>query len=375
MLFIIHYSYYPDAASTNRILSYLSGLSKNNLPTTVFFLVPDNKKNKMNKVFDNIEIEYCWDKYYLQGILRFISIFLYLYKIKKRVIKGDIVYAYNVPWFLTLFKKDGVKIYSEKTEHPSCALSGGRFLQTSLKKHIKICKKLNGLFVISSSLKNYYCEQGLDNSKIHILNMTVDTARFYGLKKQKKFNRCVVYCGHGTNNKDGVDILIKSFKIVVSKYPDFKLHIIGAKPSRGDASGNLELVEQLELNNHVIFDGLKSASDIPQILVNADILALARPDSLQAQNGFPTKLGEYLLSKNPVVITNVGDIPLFLKNEESAMIAMNNDVNDFASKLIWLIENPEQAKKIGEKGADIANQFFKAEYITKKMIIHMGLEI
>ena len=63
-------------------------------------------------------------------------------------------------------------------------------------------------------------------------------------------------------------------------------------------SGNLELIENLGVKNSVIFTGIVSAAEIPQILKNATVLALDRPDSLQAQCGFPTKLGEYLLTEN-----------------------------------------------------------------------------
>ena len=67
------------------------------------------------------------------------------------------------------------------------------------------------------------------------------------------------------------------------------------------------------MKDSIVFTGIVSAADIPQILKNAAVLALDRPDSLQAQCGFPTKLGEYLLTENPVIVTKVGDIPLFLE--------------------------------------------------------------
>ena len=42
------------------------------------------------------------------------------------------------------------------------------------------------------------------------------------------------------------------------------------------------------------------------------MLVLARPDNIQAKGGFPTKLGEYLATGNPVVVTKVGEIPNYL---------------------------------------------------------------
>ena len=111
-----------------------------------------------------------------------------------------------------------------------------------------------------------------------------------------------------------------------------------------------------------------SAAEIPQILKNATVLALDRPDSLQAQCGFPTKLGEYLLTENPVVVTKVGDIPLFLKDGETALLAEERNPHEFSSKLLWALEHPAEAIEIGKAGAQVAMREFNYLNETKKII-------
>ena len=111
------------------------------------------------------------------------------------------------------------------------------------------------------------------------------------------------------------------------------------------------------------------AEAIPQLLMNAEVLALDRPDNLQAKYGFPTKLGEYLLTKNPVVVTAVGDIPKFLKDGVSALIAKPSDAEDFSSKLIWALTHKDEAARIGRAGCSVAmenfNSFTEAQKIVK----------
>lgn len=92
-------------------------------------------------------------------------------------------------------------------------------------------------------------------------------------------------------------------------------------------------MNQLGVQDAVIFTGKVAAEELPNYLVNASILALSRPDSLQARNGFPTKLGEYLATGNPVLVTNVGEIPLFIKHGENGFIAEESNVDDFAKNL------------------------------------------
>lgn len=110
------------------------------------------------------------------------------------------------------------------------------------------------------------------------------------------------------------------------------------------------------------------------MLKNAEVLALDRPDNLQAKYGFPTKLGEYLLTENPVVITSVGDIPKFLKDGVSALIAKPFDSEDFSSKLIWALNNREEAEIIGKNGKDIAVKSFNSFSETRKLVDFIDLK-
>ena len=146
------------------------------------------------------------------------------------------------------------------------------------------------------------------------------------------------------------------------------MYIIGKTPSASDESGNLQLIETLGLKDRVVFTGVVPAADMPQLLTNAAVLALARPDNLQAKNGFPTKLGEYLLTGNPVVVTKVGDIPLFLKDGESALLAEAGNSQEFADKLCWALENPKEAQVIGKNGREVAMQNFNSAIETEKII-------
>ena len=111
-----------------------------------------------------------------------------------------------------------------------------------------------------------------------------------------------------------------------------------------------------------------SSSDMPQMLKDAIILALDRPDNLQAKYGFPTKLVEYLLTGNPVVVTRVGDIPRFIENGVSGMVAEPSNPEDFASKICWLLENKERARAIGEQGKKVAMGCFNNEIEARKII-------
>ena len=79
-------------------------------------------------------------------------------------------------------------------------------------------------------------------------------------------------------------------------------------------------------------------------------------------------MGEYLLTGNPVVITRVGDIPLFLKDKESALMSECGDVDAFAANIKWVIEHPAESIIIGEKGKKVAQESFNYIKESKKML-------
>lgn len=363
-------SYKPNTAETNRLLCFLHGFSELGVDVEMVFLIPDHSKSMIQYEIPLVKVTYMWKSIpitnrYLRQALYDINAFRFVNSLKS----GDTVIVLDRARILfRLFKKNGVRVFHEQTEHPDAY-----HLRTiNNDKYKAEIHKLDGLFVISTALKKYYSEElGVDANKISIVNIMVDSNRFKGIVKQPS-ERYIAYCGTASNNKDGVDELIKAFAITHESHPDVKLYIIGKTPDKEDAVGNLRLIDELGIKDYVVFTGMVQASDMPQLLTNAEVVALDRPDSLQAQHGFPTKLGEYLLSKTPVVVTKVGDIPLFLKDGETGLLAEERNPKEFSEKLNWVLEHPEEASEIGKRGAALAMREFNYLTETKKILMSVS---
>jgi len=348
-------------------MAIVRALSEMGIPTQVVFFAPDKKRNRVKESYPNIEFQYLWDKGYIdiKG-LRNLSSWFYLRKFVRNLKSGDRVYVYSFPELVVaLSKSNNIFVYEERTEHNEASFVCN-IKKTSIPVFLDACRKTSGVIVISQGLKQYYIDNGCHPQRVHVVNMIVDSTRFKDLQKQPS-EPYIAYCGTASNTKDGVDQLIKAFALVVQRHPEYKLYIIGSTPSKKQRFDNYELTKELGIEQNVVFTGVVSAEQMPQILKNATILALDRPDNLQAKYGFPTKLGEYLLTGNPVVITNVGDIPLFLENEKSALIATPDDIEDFANKLCWAIEHPYEANTIGERGRVVAEKSFNYLTETQKL--------
>lgn len=362
-------NYYPNSAPSNRILSYLEAWEKMDVEVTAVFMLPDRNFSHIDRQYNNIKIVYMWDKFPVHNyICHNILLFWYVNSFIKQLKPGDKVYCMGQNYFMSrVIKKAKVDVYQERTENPLIVKLGKGPYKIGLEQYLACCKQLKGMFVISQNLKHFYVENGVEESKMHIVNMTVDPNRFKDISKREK-NKYIAYCGKASNNKDGVDQLIKAFAIVSPKYPDILLYIIGQAPDKNDKDNNAQLAEQLGVADKVVFTGVVPYQEMPQMLTDATILALDRPDNIQAKYGFPTKLGEYLLTGNPVVVTAVGDIPLFIKDGRNGMVANPECPEDFASKIVWLLTHPKEANQIGLKGKETAMMCFNNDVEAKKIV-------
>ena len=370
MIYFLYNSYEPDTALTNRALSYFRSIEAMKVGITVVFFMPDKNKSQLTDDFQYINVKYYWSRYFVNNrYIKNLCYYSYLLHFKASLKEGDIVYIYGSNDILKkLIDVKGVRFFLEITECPEVYMLSSILYRPSLNEHFGLCKKLTGLIVISDALKQYYIAHGVEKDRIHVVNMTVDNTRFDNLLKQKHSDNYIAYCGAASNNKDGVDILLSAFALIHKKHSNIKLYIIGEVLSSTDQSKNSDIIRDNHLEDSVVFTGRVNADMIPQTLVNAQILALARPDNLQAKYGFPTKLGEYLLSCNPVVFTAVGDILRFLKDGESALICEPNNPKAFADKSIWAIEHCEESHKIGFNGSLVAKSQFNSKIETKKLI-------
>lgn len=377
MIYLLADAFVPNTATTNRYLGLAKGLKEQGLDFVNISVKPSRDLYRLDEKTYG-KAKYLW--FGKHSIWSFFNILIYGIHIKI-ISKSDILLRL---FFRSLSKNDiviittpqqvacavennrnGYKIYHERTEHPDVSRRWADDKEHS--KYIEACTRVDGLFVISTSLRDTFVKFGVSQEKIHIINMTVDQSRFEGLMREHT-EPYIAYCGTVTNSKDGVDSLIKSFEIIAKYNKEIKLYIIGPLQNKGDKNSNIELIKKLHLEHRIVLTGMMSADKMPQMLKNAKILVLARPDNLQAKNGFPTKLGEYLLTENPVVITKTGDIPLFLQDGKSAMLAEPGNEQDIAKKILYLLENPSIATEIGKNGKIIALRNFNSKIEARKVI-------
>lgn len=370
-LYVFRDCYQPNTAAINRLMAIIRGFSELEIKTEVFFVRSNCNEDKVTEEYPNVTFNYLWeDKIEKKGKFKYLQQLIWIISILRRIKRGEdlIVFGLTELLFIFVLFSKKINIYHEMTEHPDVVRDTNSKLINLLNEiYLKSCISLKGLFVISTSLKQYFLSIGVSEKRIHIINMIVDPNRFQITQKISHIEKYIAYCGSIINSKDGVDTLIESFNLIASKFDEVKLYIIGKYVFKEDEAKNKMLIDRYCLQGKVVFTGEISMNEMPEMLINAQVLVLARPDNLQAKNGFPTKLGEYLLTKNPVVVTNVGDISLFLKNGVNAYIAEPGNVFDIAEKICQAISNEKESSLIAKNGYDVAIENFNYLKEAKKI--------
>lgn len=373
---------YGTATSTRNMLLF-KGLKEQGLDVTLLSIYPDKNQdpqsNRLSGIYEGVHYQYTlknlhFKKRRVRRMLQMLFSTLRCIRHVKNEAKKQEVVAFiyiNTPLLSFIItrqlRRKNIRILHEVTEFPFL-----RRHNNYLRKKLYLKRtvpKFDKIFVISTALKEYFAEITHPN-RIEILNMFVDLGRFQDSFEPVYDFDYIAYCGSMNTDKDGVPILIEAFSEVIKQYRKLKLVLMGDIQNRPIDINISETIKKLKLENTILFTGYINSTQIPKYLKGAKILALARPDNIQAEGGFPTKLGEYLATGKPVVVTRVGDIPNFISDGINGYLSEPNS-RDFARKIIEILHNYSTASKVGESGRKLAeNKFnYKTEVLKIKKFI------
>ncbi len=376
------YRFPEGMAPTNRIIAYSKGLIENganllvvvfrpteyellNFPTygkiqTLPYIYPFKRKWSKSSI-----LRWIWDRpiSYLKTINYIV--------IENRKEKFDFLFLsfdaiQNLIFFSVILKKLKIKTVFIGDEYP---IPIRHFLKDSLPLWKVISYKVVFRFIdakvlMTQNLSNFFNK--IRVTPTYILSSITDVSRFAEIKLDHKFNqrKYLCYMGNMELAKDNVDLIINAFKLISDRFSDIDLLLFGS-PSFSDYQRLKLTIYNLKLENRVKLMGRVNYNVVPEVLSNAYILVSSQPKTLRASGGFPTKLGEYLSTGVPTILTNVGEISHYITHGEHAWLTKPEDIDDYALKLSFIIENYDLAKEVAEKGRLLVYENFSPKTSTK----------
>jgi len=177
-------------------------------------------------------------------------------------------------------------------------------------------------------------------------------------------NYLIGYVGN-MNVQDGLDILLDIAQHVKSSG---RREVLFTCVGGGTELNKLKkMIEDKGLLDTVHFTGRISDEELLEILSTADVCV--NPDRPSEMNDISTmiKIMEYMALGKPIVQFDSKE-GRFSAQEASLYAGKDDGVADFAAKIIWLLDRPEERKKMGEFGRKRIEESLAWEYSVPKLL-------
>ena len=369
-------------ASTTRIVSYCKGIETYGIKTQVFssvwvrddseiasngyiegvnYIIPhkwNTKKSKIHKVLVD------------KSLMYFKTIKLILKSHKEKPFNYLLIafdqYDLHIKYAFILWLC-GIKLAFITDEYPEPIRKLKPQIPTWMKYTFKLTHKFfKCRILMTNKIKEYY-DNNIYPLPSHIMPSIIDTARFDGVEKKESGRRYMCYMGNFDLKKDNVDNIVKAFALIADRYPDIDLHLYGT-PSATDKETIEKLIKQKSLEERVFIKGRIDYDQVPQTIMNATVLVTSQPQTKRAEGGFPTKMGEYMMTGNPTILTDVGEIHEYIQDGVNAYMVAPCDPESYAKKLAYILDNYDTALDVAKVGKKYILDHFKCENIAYNLV-------
>lgn len=179
----------------------------------------------------------------------------------------------------------------------------------------------------------------------------------------------IFHSGTLYEQKDGICGMLRAFGIAC-KNNECKLHYyLTGELKDSPHSKELErIISEYDIKDRVHFLGYIDAVTLRKYQKNATMAIINKYDTQQNRFCFSTKLSEYLSFSTPVITTTVGEANNYLKDGVNAYVVETHKPELIAEKITHIINNPNEAHRIGKEGYKLTQKEFSCLYQTKRII-------
>jgi glycosyltransferase involved in cell wall biosynthesis len=288
-----------------------------------------------------------------------------LFALRKFVVKNkvEIIHAHSTSFFLAFLLK---------LSCPSLQLiwhdhyGDSEFLSKRPSLALRIILPFfNGIIAVNQNLK-LWAEQKMNFKNVVYLpnfpskeNGVLTNTNLKGIKGKR-----IVSLANLRVQKNHFLLLEVAKKVQIS-HPDWTFHLVG-KDFEDDYSKKIKsLISEFNLEKNVFIYG--SCQDIK------DILELSTIGILTSQSeGLPVALLEYGWYAKPIVVTNVGEIPLLIQNGISGFMVETDSANSFYDSLVKLMDNETLQNDFGKALQKTINNDYSEEGVIDKYFVWLA---
>jgi glycosyltransferase involved in cell wall biosynthesis len=145
-----------------------------------------------------------------------------------------------------------------------------------------------------------------------------------------------------------LEIIMAALAIVAKKFPTIKLMMTGQVKK-----AVLDLARTYGVEQYLHLTGFLPYEELPWHLGCADVFVLPFPDTIYNNGRWPNKILDYMCLGRPTISNPYGDINHLFDEYQIGLLA-DFDPQDFAQKIIGVLENPSLASQLGTNARWVA---------------------
>lgn len=150
-------------------------------------------------------------------------------------------------------------------------------------------------------------------------------------------------------------------KLVKARIPNCKF-IVAGNVLQDDYSIIKEKITQYEISDCISFPGWVRGKEKDNLLSTADIFFLP-----SYNEGMPMSILDAMGYALPIVSTTVGGIPKIVKNQVNGYVCDPGNVNEFAMRIIEILQDKSICKKYGNKSLEIIKESYSLDAHIQKI--------
>jgi len=230
----------------------------------------------------------------------------------------------------------------------------------------KVLNEADAVITASRATFNECSKIVRKTGKVHLVPYGVDIEKFNpsldGSQMKKRLNIDdhvkVVFTLRAHEPKYGIEYLLRAASLLKRKDVIF---VIGGDGSL--SSYHKRLAVDLGIKEKTIFVGKIPHNYVPYYYAMSDIVVVP-----SLQEAFGLVVSEAMACGKPVIGTKVGGIPDQIVDGYNGFLVQPKNSSEIAEKIMWLIDNPEEAKRMGLNGRKIVEEKFDINKRIEKII-------
>jgi glycosyltransferase involved in cell wall biosynthesis len=222
----------------------------------------------------------------------------------------------------------------------------------------------------SEAVRKKLIDQGIGNRKISVVYNGLDVNRLASTASRSETLSLLGLPSETNGVRRNFITLVANMRHDVKDYPMFLRAARLVKTEVSDAAfllaGEGELMEsiraltrELELQSSTFFLG--RCEKIAELLNISDVCVLS-----SKAEGFSNSILEYMAAARPVVATDVGGAREAIVEGVTGYLVASGDDRKMSDRIVGLLQNPDQARMMGENGRRVVEENFSCAVQLQK---------